>query len=349
MNDLQILHDSWDNTPPPNPDVRAAARAALLERAAATSMQQVPADTAPATAFDVGGRRRVTRARIGAVVTGVLVAAAVAGGVATVQVRDDGGPPGVTGTRPMLVSAAFVLDRAAGAAERRAWTPPRPDQWIYTHFRNVPVKQRWPLGGENGPGESQMIEEQWQRADGRRSAFLDGGKLHFVDETRAPHEIWPPSDYAGLARLPADPDALLALAYRHVGPLGDKPSTAPPGIKECIPRIDREEVAFTSLLEILGTNLLPPKLEAAVYRAMKKVPGVVVDDADGMIALGRHEDGWQLNEVLFDARTYRYTGQRSTAVKDPAEVLKEGCGIRSSGLNMRIVSVGVVNAAGQRP
>ncbi|MFG1999108.1 hypothetical protein ACGFNU_08170 [Spirillospora sp. NPDC048911] len=46
-------------------------------------------------------RRRVTRTRVGAAVTGVLVAAAVAGGIATVRVSDGGGRPQATGTRPM--------------------------------------------------------------------------------------------------------------------------------------------------------------------------------------------------------------------------------------------------------
>ncbi|MFG1999109.1 hypothetical protein ACGFNU_08175 [Spirillospora sp. NPDC048911] len=247
------------------------------------------------------------------------------------------------------MSAAFTLDRAAGEAERREWAPPRPDQWIYTHYRNVPVKQRWSLpGGDGGPGEEMIFEEQWQRADGLRSAVLEGGKLWFNDVTREQQPTWPPPDYAGLARLPDDPEALLALVYRHLGPPEEK-SSPPPGVTDCMSPDDRAEFAFNTLLEILGANLLPPKVEAAVYRAMKKVPGVVVHEVDGMVALGRPMDGWRLNEVLFDARTYRYAGQRSTFTRDPAEVLEKGCGIPPSGLNMRVVSVGVVNQAGQRP
>jgi hypothetical protein len=225
----------------------------------------------------------------------------------------------------------------------------------YTRYKNVRVKQRWPHpaspGLDAGP---RIIEEQWARADGSRSAFLDGGKLHFVNEERRPQDVWPPSDYARLAALPTDPGELLALVYRRVGPL--QAPRARPGLgAECRPepRPRRDDFAFNTLLGMLGNGMPPPKVEAAIYRAMKKIPGVLITkylgDGRAEIGLGRHVNGWQFNEVLFDARTYRYVGQRSTAVKNPREVMR-ACGtLAGGGLNMRVVGSGVVDKAGQRP
>jgi hypothetical protein len=67
--------------------------------------------------------------------------------------------------------------------------------------------------------------------------------------------------------------------------------------------------------------VLPPKLEAAIFRAMKKVPGVTLDRravdvlgrptyALGMTSGGLHED------TLLDRKTYTYRGERSLAVTD---------------------------------
>ncbi|MFC5746870.1 CU044_5270 family protein [Actinomadura rugatobispora] len=347
LDDLETLRAAWAGTEPPSDEARATARAALLERAAAD------APSAPRT------RRGFRLPRLGVRLVAVAaLAAAIATGVTVLQ-SWGGDRAVVPGVPPApAASAAEALDRAATAAERRPFTTPRPDQWVYTRYKNVKVKERWPLTDSAGNDfSSRIVEEQWARADGRRSAYRDGGKLHFVNEERRPQDVWPPSDYAVLAALPTDPDELLALVYRHVPPVEEPHSR--PGVRllGCPPdpRSLRDDYAFNDLLRMLGNGMPPPKVEAAIYRAMKKTPGVLVTkhlgpgDDQAEVGLGRHVSGWQFNEVLFDARTYRYVGQRSTAVKDRREVMKACGALSGGGLNMRVVGSGVVDKAGQRP
>ncbi|MFI6522935.1 CU044_5270 family protein [Spirillospora sp. NPDC050679] len=352
MNDLEILRDSWETPGRPDDTARAAARAALMERAAA-------ARGAGAAVPPAERARRRPRLRMRLAVAGVAAAAVAAGGIVAWPERGRD-VPALPSASP--VAATQALDRAATAAERRAFTPPRPDQWVYTHYRNVREPQRGPERTEDGgPGmvKTRVVEERWARADGTVTAFRDGGQVQVVKEERPPRGTWPPKDYAGLAKLPTDPDELLALVYRHGGAAAAErgrkaPDDRPPGCGDG-PEAARDNAAFDSLLGILGANLLPPKVEAAVYRAMRKVPGVAsgppvgLDDGRPGIALGRRQNGWQTKEVLFDAETYRYAGQRSTAYDDPAEVARRCGWARIGGLNMRVVSVGVVDKAGQRP
>ncbi|WP_067489486.1 hypothetical protein [Actinomadura hibisca] len=375
MNDLEILHDSWEAPGPPADTARTAARAALMERAKAAHTE--PLRTEPAHGRPAKKRTaRRPRLRTRFAVVGLAAAAITAGAVVIAPFDDESGGR-APGSSP--VDALQLLGRAAAAAEHREFTPPRPDQWIYTHYRNVKEPQRWPMHDENDPGEIRYYEEQWTRADGGASAFLEDGKLEVENGTEVPKAAWPPQDYAGLAELPTDPGKLLALAYEHgrsegakgsragtgvveeryveSTEVGGEPKPTPPPPSGCTadPKTERDNAAFDNLAAVLGTQLPPPKLEAAVYRAMSRVPGAAamrtlkLDGGRPGIALGRRQHGWQLYEVLFDARTYRYAGERTTAYRDPREILERCRVLSNSGGNMRVVSVGVVDKAGQRP
>ena len=108
---------------------------------------------------------------------------------------------------------------------------------------------------------------------------------------------------------------------------------------------------FNAILRNGG--VLPPRLEAAIFRAMKQIPGVtLVDDAVSVsgrptLALGRVQDGWLYEEVLLDRRTYAYRGERSVVLTDdnPKEPsLKKG----TVTLGIRIAA-GIVDRPEQRP
>ncbi|MBB5083357.1 hypothetical protein [Nonomuraea endophytica] len=111
--------------------------------------------------------------------------------------------------RPILpaANAQAVLDQAANVAQRRAFTAPRPDQWVYTETRLWDVGK--PGKGEVRTAESPLKPELspiWVRADGKRLATVVDG------------EVWVSSiggestslGYASVAALPRDPDELLA-------------------------------------------------------------------------------------------------------------------------------------------
>jgi hypothetical protein len=106
-------------------------------------------------------------------------------------------------------------------------------------------------------------------------------------------------------KIPLDPDALIAWAKKDAPRAGE-----------------RDGKAFEILASLLNDNLVPPRQEAAVYRAMAKIPGVTLDrktvDVAGRpaLAVSRVIEGFLRQEVLLDRTTYAYLGERSVVTKD---------------------------------
>jgi hypothetical protein len=315
MNDLEILHETWE-APPASPEARAAARAALLERAATTRAPR--------------RRRLVPRLAMAAVAVLIVVA-----GVAVV---DDLGR-GPDGLSPVPIASAAVLERAADAAERRPFTAPRDDQWIYIEDRLTSSQ-----GGEP------MTRETWRRADGAGMAWIDDAGRLRVEITRPSKRrplriaVGPLAGYRTLAALPTDADALLAWAYRQAK------NVTGAGITE-------HGDVYAIFSGMLRDNLLPPDLEAAIYRALIQVPNVTVEATNvagrPALVLGQTED-WLREELLLDARTYRYLGQSGIVVRD-ATIDPAKAGNRTGEIEKgqtavaERISTAVVDRPGQRP
>jgi hypothetical protein len=297
MDDLKILRDAWGEADAPSQSTHAKARAALLAKAAGQGH-------APRTA-----RRRLRLPKIGVRLVAIgALAAAIAAGVTVVQTSGGtdkaGRPRSVLPGIPAgpVANAEQALDRAATAADARTFTPPRPNQWIYTELR-IRTSAK-PAGGVTGGPYKTYIQRHWERGDGKKSAEIVDGRLKvFNGFSRS----IPPSDYPSLAALPTNPDALLRWVYAQNG---GKPGSQ-----------GQYKMAFETLGVILRENLLPPRTEAAIFRAMKKLPGVtLVDnaaDAAGRpaIALGQITEGWLHEEVLLDPKTYAYLGERAISIK----------------------------------
>ncbi|MFD0852793.1 hypothetical protein ACFQ07_11185, partial [Actinomadura adrarensis] len=142
----------------------------------------------------------------------------------------------------------------------------------------------------------------------------------------------------------ADPGALLQRLYKDMGGLGSTTE-------------GRYDTAYSALSAILRNNVLPPKHEAATYRALKMIPGVTLvrkADAAGRPAIGlaRVAEGWLHQEVLLDPETYTYLGERSIAIKDHRiDGLDLKATIRKGTLQLLEVRLeaGIVDKPGQRP
>jgi hypothetical protein len=281
MNDLEILHDAWEAPDPPSHTAFTAARADLLARAARR-----------------GRARARRRRRVRLALAGVSAVAAAAGTTLVVSVGEDGRPasiaPGVS-----IASADVVLERAAAAAEQQPFTPPRNDQWIYTEDR---------FSGSDG--SEPKTWQTWRRADGGGYAWKENGKLHveMLERTREVEGRPVPliEGYKEFAALPTDPDALLRWAYEQAKHITGGGVT------------DHGDV-YLQFNHMLRSNLLPPDLQAAIYRALKQVPNVTVETIDVFgrpaLALVQTED-WLREELLLDPDTYAYLGERSTVVRD---------------------------------
>ncbi|MEV5707403.1 CU044_5270 family protein [Actinoallomurus sp. NPDC052274] len=297
MDELKILRDAWGDADAPSQSAHAQARATLLARAGG----QTQASRRRRRGF------RLPRIGVRLAMVGAL-AAAIAAGVTVVQnsggTDKDGRPRSMLPGIPAgpVANAAEALDRAAAAADSRPFTPPRPDQWIYIELRiRTTAKESGVATG--GPYRT-IVRRSWERGDGKKSARVENGQVKIFNEFS---RTVPPSDYPSLAALPTDPDALL----RWV----DAQNGAKPGSEGAY------QFDFETLNVILRENLLPPRTEAAIFRAMKKIPGVVLVDnsADAAgrpaIALGRIAEGWLHEEVMLDPKTYAYLGERAISIK----------------------------------
>jgi hypothetical protein len=206
-----------------------------------------------------------------------------------------------------------VLYRAADSAQTRAFTAPRDDQWTYIETRNISPGK--PLYGQVQTPKTPLktkIDRTWTRADGKQVAFFENGRLVVSPSGGA----MPPQDYASVAALPRDPDALLAWVYKQ-------------GVPGMVKKDPRDSRAFGLLGGILRNNVLPPQLEATIYRALAKIPGVTLNkgavDIAGRPALGVAyvTEGWVNQEILLDRKTYAYRGDRSIVVKDHTETISD--------------------------
>jgi hypothetical protein len=292
MTDLETLYDAFDPPATPSPAARAEARAALLERA----------------------RRRPRRRR-------ALVAAVAAAGVAAAVVATNLGE-----SRPGLsIASADVLERAAAAAERKPFTPPRPDQWIYIEDRL-------------SDGETVL---RWHRADGRGLARIDEhGTLHVEIARADPRRPGLFQGYEELDALPTDPDTLLRWAYRQAE------NVTGAGLTE-------HGDVYAIFNGMLRSNVVPPDLEAAIFRALKRVPNVRVEPIEvrGRPALAvRQTEDWLREELLLDRESYTYLGERSTVTRnariDPLKAGNETGEVRKG---ERVVSERVATAIVDRP
>lgn len=324
--DLDALRRTWPEPAPPSHDTCSAARAALLQEVTAA----VP--------------RRARRFRLPRAGGRVLAAGALAL-VITVVAVVVGSPGGVDAPRPIVpglalpaANAQVLLHKAAAVARYRPFTAPRLDQWIYMETRYQGVGNA--AYGEVQTPETPLktrVDRSWTRADGKVLAMFEGGKL-----VRSPTGGgMPPTNFAKVAALPTDPDALLAWLY---GSLGDSQG--------------RDAVAYKMLGSLLNNNLVPPALEAAVYQALAKIPGVTVNpdavDVAGRpaLAVGCISEGWMSEEILLDRNTYTYLGKRDVAIADytyPTPdtffVIKKGTIIS---LSVRLAS-GITDKPGVRP
>ena len=321
MNDLETLHDAWGTPEAPSGTAHAQARAALLARA-----------TSGGDHGHRSARRRLrpprVRVRLLAVGASAMAIAAGVTLVGNVGGTDVNGRP-----RPIIsglptgpvANAAEALERAAVAAETRPFTAPRADQWIYTEDRIT-----WSAGPRR-----RAVSRGWRRADGSQWASIENGRLRiWTRERRAPSLPW---DYTTMSALPTDPGALLRWAYQHGGGAGEAEASEVYNL-------------FNAILRNGG--VLPPRLEAAIFRAMKQIPGVTLVDGTVSVsgrptlALGRVQDGWLYEQVLLDRQTYAYRGERSVVLtdhnpKDPS--LEKGTVV----LGVRIAAA-IVDEPGQR-
>ncbi|MEQ7008258.1 CU044_5270 family protein [Actinopolymorpha sp. B17G11] len=289
MDDLQVLRELRETVPPPTQSGLAGIRRRLVAG-------MVPPRRRP------GWRLAVT----------VGLALALAAGV-TVADTLRSSPSQVADAAVFLRQAATVVDDGESPAERT-----RPNAWLYTKRLTT-----WP-GGE--PDEQ---VERWWRFDGRQTVTYvpQCGKCpdgllsspleprgehggHGEERTLSPQRIWHHHE-----SLPRDP-ALLLGELRRLGVWAS--------FGDLDPDQTADSQAFWVARDLLGAGglLPPPDLQAALFRALARIPGVQVtvdgEDPAGRAAVtiryqpspkvpGHNFEGY---EFFVDPETYGYLGER---------------------------------------
>ncbi|MFG1964169.1 CU044_5270 family protein [Nonomuraea sp. NPDC049028] len=215
-------------------------------------------------------------------------------------------------TRPapsMRPGSLLLLEQAATAVENKTSSTPRPDQWVYTMSKVVQ------------PGDGRVTtQESWFRYDGKQRAdFLDGElKVSDVPPDPDDDDLSPQKYHDRLTALPTEPDKLLAKVSRDRH-WSDLPKEDP-GAGE--PADDRAYRVLSVYLE--QQAVMPPKLEAAIFRAMARIPGVKiavdVPDAEDRLGIGVYYEpkGQQVTTeyLVLDPATYHLLGRRTIWNRD---------------------------------
>ncbi|MES9537836.1 CU044_5270 family protein [Actinomadura sp. NPDC000600] len=315
MDELTKVREFRKTVPPMSAEAEESVRRGLRALAAADGPAPRPA----------GGtiRGRIRRPAFGrftpwVLPTGAILAASAVAGV--VILHDSDGPPRpthastalpTTDVKPFpdvrLASAVELGSRAAHAAERQPYRKPGPKQWVYTRAVSAGGfdMSTWWKGVDVN---SRITFEDWHRVDGGGRAHYFGGKLRVFPA--APYDLknhtnGPLFNLGNYDTLPTAPGALLhrLSTARYPTQVGETSA----------------EDVFETMDDILR-DPSPPKLRAAVYRALPKVEGVTlrknVRDAAGRpgVAFARTNDVGEQTSIILDPTTYAYLGSREDVV-----------------------------------
>ncbi|WP_060900730.1 CU044_5270 family protein [Streptomyces mirabilis] len=312
----------------------------LLEEHLMSEIQ--PAAPAPAPS------RRMARRVL---VIGVPVtAAALAGAFAFTALTGSGGSSPAAATLPPVeapvvriepgstAQLASTVEHIAAAASASKTPEPGPGQYIYIKSK---VSYLSVLHTDTDKSKTLVqplhIREAWNSPDGKQGwldepGYQPEGGITLNSDVGSSLNA-PSYDY--LKTLPTDPDALLKKIYKETKGQGNSP----------------DQEAFTTVGDLLREQLAPAKLNAALYRAAAKIPGVVVvdhaQDAAGRegIALAHvDQQGGDRTEWIFDRKTYAYLGSRGVQIKQVDDV-KPGTILECTAVLERAV----VDAQKQRP
>jgi hypothetical protein len=307
----------------------------LNQNEAPTAAPVTPASPEPTDRPARAGRRlRLLRPSVvlpvlATAVAGAVVAVTVTTGAEGIRDADAGsGPRTGHATGPALTTrigtatskgVPQLLDRLSLAAEKEP-TPRsvRQDQYIYIESKAAGSHPRTVDGRTTLVSSALSRRQVWESPDGTKGWLVDplvnddpgGETLSLPDENGdIPKATLNTPSYDYLTKLTTDPGKLLAKIYEETEGMGNTP----------------DQEAFTTIGDLLVETYPPARLSAALFKAAKKIPGVVVVP-DAVDAIGRHgvavarldETGGQRDEWIFDRETGLLLGERSVQVRGNA-------------------------------
>jgi hypothetical protein len=296
---------------------------------------------------------------------------AVAGSLLTGSARP--GEP-VAGPAPSTPEAVRILQLAAAEVTTAPTPAARPDQFVYVEsvdayleFVDVPPGPVRNLPRVVDGTLAPRRTETWHSVDGTRGTTEQYRPWGAAGPVRHPDGIPPCPDGrevpgpshpgrtvpctpkpAVQPDLPTDPGAMLRYLHRtgSDGAVAAVPADLPPEIR-----------AFVRAQDVLVASLTAPAVQAAVFRALARVPGVTVaravPDAAGRRGVAVTLSGGGIGtQLIFDPATSRYLGSNTVAA-DPAtafgEITVRGLKVGDVLSQTAILRVAVVDRAGELP
>ncbi|MCX5559779.1 CU044_5270 family protein [Streptomyces sp. NBC_00038] len=264
-----------------------------------------------------------------------IAAAAVAVVAATAIVALPAGESTPTTSK----EAVALLENVALAAEHEdALGAIRDDQWVY-----VDAKVSYSQSGEGMKTKIPPLHrfESWDSVDGSRAGlYRETGRGQWAGEP---------------APKPGERGYEVSTNYRHLSTLPTDADEMYDWLRETAPKYSGQETGqamFVLVGDLIRQAIVPPEVSAALYRAVAKIPGVMVIDnavdAAGRpgIAIARNDpDNPSRDEWIFDKKTHEFLGERAVATSDWSGGVEKG-DVTS---NTAILDRAVVDKAGQRP
>ncbi|MFB6954182.1 CU044_5270 family protein [Streptomyces niveus] len=271
----------------------------------------------------------------GVIVTGTVVAG---------QDGTDGADSVATG--PVLTTdignassagTGALLDRISLAAAQSPTPEPGAGQFVYVESTSADTYVRTVDDKHTVVSEKPHRRQVWQSPDGNKGWLIEQGNGPKGGETLDSAE-GSSSSWDVLSKLPTDPDALLKKVYAESEGQGNSP----------------DQAAFSAIGDLLGESYPPSGLEAALYKAAAKIPGVVkVDSAvdaagrEGIAVARLDKVSGEREEWIFEKKTLAYLGERIVQVTDgenpePEDLLiKPGTVTYTSAVTARAVVDGI--------
>lgn len=234
-------------------------------------------------------------------------------------------------------TAAQLVDYMARAAASAPGREPKRNEWVVVKSEFADSS-----GGSGGylfgPPDKREISLQWFSGEPCGAA----ASVPLVPATTAPDTTvtgtltvgsgggragcpgttlggWKSVSYDYLDSLPTDPAALERVLAASAGP---------------VTASTREQAIFQSIATLLDAGeaqgvVVPPKLSAALYRVLQRLPGVTFESATDLagragIGFSMVLEGYFKQEIVIDPDTYAYMGFKDVVIKDHAMVGTDG-------------------------
>ena len=284
-------------------------------------------------------------------------------------------PPSSDRASTGTLDAGQILRLAAAQSATAPELTARPDQLLFvdsvSNGHTTLHLNRGP-NGENtftAPTRIRMLVHDWRSVDGThwgltRTRLASSGEGDWVSDPRPgcvegrmvvpdrPGQTETCTPQPALRTdLPTDTDAMQAYLYRAVDGDDDYLDDG----------LTADQIALRRAATVLGESLHSPAVQAAVFHAVSRIPGVTAlpsaTDAAGRSGVAvTHTDHGVRMELIFGAGTYRYLGFNTIAVDIGAMERSTRLIIRFPNLRPgdrvaeeAIVRVAVVDQPGQLP